>query len=60
MSNAHTFSSNPFDRGERERRDEGWIAAMTTDPASRFLPMHDLNVPVSEGPHRRPALAERR
>lgn len=50
MSSAHAFSSNPFDRGERERRDEEWIAAMTTDPASRFLPMHDLNVPVSEGP----------
>ena len=50
MSNAHAFSSNPFDRGERERRDEDWIAAMTTDTTSRFLPMHDLNVPVSEGP----------
>ena len=50
MSSSHTFSGNPFDRGERERRDEDWIAARVVDPASRFLPMHELNVPVSDGP----------
>ncbi len=49
MSRSHTYSGNPLDRGERERRDEDWIAAMTTDPASLFLPMKDLSVLVSEG-----------
>ena len=50
MSHSHTYSGNPLDRGERERRDEDWITAMVGDPTSKFLPMHDLNVPVSEGP----------
>ena len=50
MSSSHTYSGNPLDRGERERRDEDWIAAMARDKTSKFLPMHNLNVPVSEGP----------
>ena len=48
MSTSHVFSGNPLDRGERERRDDEWIARIGEDPASRFLPMRDLNVPVSE------------
>ena len=48
MSTSHVFSGNPLDRGERERRDDEWIARLGGDPASRFLPMRDLNVPVSE------------
>ena len=49
MSHSHTYSGNPLARGERERRDEDWITAMIKDPTSKFLPMNDLNVPVSEG-----------
>ena len=49
MSSSHTYSGNPLDRGERERRDEDWIAAVASDPASVFLPMSDLSVLVAEG-----------
>ena len=45
---SHIFSGNPLDRGERERRDDEWIARLRSDPASRFLPMRDLDVPVYE------------
>ena len=31
MKNPHVFSSNPLDRGDRERRDEKWIAAQAHD-----------------------------
>ena len=51
MSISHIYSGNPLDRGERERRDELWITNMTNDPTSRFLPMRDLNVLVSQGSH---------
>ncbi len=44
----HVFAGNPLDRGEVERRDEEWITARASDPASRMLPMWQLNVPVSE------------
>ena len=51
----HIFAGNPLDRGEAERRDEGWIADRARQVDSRFLPMHNLNVLVStEEP---PALA---
>jgi NAD+ diphosphatase len=50
MSIAHIYSGNPLDRGERERRDEKWITDMTSNPTSKFLPMKDLTVPVSEDP----------
>ena len=49
MSHSHTYSGNPLDRGERERRDENWITAMTNDPTSKFLPMNDLNILVRQG-----------
>ena len=46
----HVFAGNPFDRGDRERRDQGWLAARAVDPSSRFLVMPGLDVPVtSEG-----------
>ncbi len=44
----HVFAGNPFDRGDRERRDEGWLAARAVDPGSRFLVMPDLDVPVAD------------
>ena len=43
----HVFAGNPLDRGEVERRDEEWLTAQAGDPASRMLPMWQLNVPVS-------------
>ena len=43
----HVFAGNPMDRGEVERRDEGWLAAQASSAASRMLPMWQLNVPVS-------------
>ena len=45
----HVFAGNPMDRGEVERRDEGWLAAQAGNPASRMLPLWQLNVPVSAG-----------
>ena len=45
----HVFAGNPMDRGEVERRDEQWLAAQAVSPASRMLPMWQLNVPVSAG-----------
>ena len=49
MTFSHIYSGNPLDRGERQRRDEKWITDITSDPTSKFLPMRDLNVPISEG-----------
>ena len=47
---SHIYSGNPMDRGDRERRDERWISERARDPQSKFLPMWDLNVLISEGP----------
>lgn len=47
---SHVYSGNPLDRGDRERRDEVWISERARDPQSKFLPMWDLNVLISEGP----------
>ena len=46
---SHVYSGNPLDRGDRERRDETWIANKAKDPGSKFLPMRDLNVLMSNG-----------
>ena len=43
----HVFAGNPLDRGDRERRDEEWLAARAVDPTSRFLVMPDLDVPTT-------------
>ena len=48
---SHVFSGNPLDRGEAERRDDDRLARLAADPDSRFLPMRDLNVPVSTESH---------
>ena len=48
VSTTHIFSGNPLDRGDQERRDDELLARLGGDAASRFLPMRDLNVPVSE------------
>ena len=47
---SHVYAGNPLDRGERERRDEEWIAARAKDSKSKFLPMWELNVLIANGP----------
>ncbi|HCP24846.1 MAG: NAD(+) diphosphatase [SAR202 cluster bacterium] len=49
MNYSHVYSGNPVDRGEKERRDDQWLADMAKDPSSKFLPLNDLNVLVPEG-----------
>ena len=46
---SHVYAGNPLDRGERERRDEEWIAARARDPKSKFLPMWELNILIANG-----------
>jgi NAD+ diphosphatase len=46
---SHVYSGNPLDRGDRERRDEEWMAARSEDPSTRFLPMWELSVLISNG-----------
>ena len=48
---SHVYSSNPLDRGDRERRDENWLAQKAKDPKSKFLPLSDLDVLVANGPN---------
>lgn len=48
---SHVYACNPLDRGDRERRDEEWIAQKAKDPKSKFLPLRDLNVLISNGPN---------
>ena len=50
MRKPHVFAGNPLDRGERERRDEDWIAAQAEDPQSLFLPFSNLNVLLGAEP----------
>jgi len=45
----HVYSGNPVDRGEKERRDDQWIADKAKDATSKFLPLRDLNVLVTDG-----------
>ena len=48
MRAPHPFAGNPLDRGERERRDETWIAAAGQAAGSRFLPFSDLEVLIDD------------
>ena len=48
MNNPHVFAGNPLDRGEAERRDEEWIRDKAGDPSSKFLPMLDGKVLITE------------
>ena len=45
----HIFADNPLDRGDRERRDETWLAHKAEDSDTRFLVMPELDVPLTEG-----------
>ena len=49
MNFTHVYSGNPVDRGEKERRDDQWIADKAKDATSKFLPLRDLNVLVTDG-----------
>ena len=49
LKNPHVYAGNPLDRGDSERRDEAWIGDRAKDPSSKFMPMRDLNVLISEG-----------
>tara|TARA_B100000029_G_scaffold363741_1_gene356857 strand:- start:42481 stop:43413 length:933 start_codon:yes stop_codon:yes gene_type:complete len=40
----HTFSQNPLNRGESERRDEQWISGQIDNPNSKFMIVNDLNI----------------
>jgi NAD+ diphosphatase len=46
---SHIYAGNPLDRGDRERRDEKWLADRANDPGSKFLPLWDLKVLISNG-----------
>ena len=46
---SHVYAGNPLDRGDRERRDEQWLADRARHSTSKFLPMWDLNVPITDG-----------
>ena len=42
MSYTHIFAGNPFDRGDKERRDEELLARMIRQDNVRILPFHNL------------------
>jgi len=44
------FSGNAIDRLEQRRDDPEWLAARLLDPASRFLPFHELKALVALQP----------
>ena len=45
---SHVYSNNPVDRGETVRRDDEWLADKAKDSTSKFLPLRDLNVLVTD------------
>ena len=48
MNFTHVYSGNPVDRGETVRRDDEWLAGKAKDSTSKFLPLRDLNVLVTD------------
>ena len=48
MPTTHIFAGNPLNRGEKERRDEEWIRSKAHDSASKFLPLWDSRVLISD------------
>ena len=44
----HIFAGNYLDRGDRQRRDETWLAHKATDPDTRILVMPELDVPLTD------------
>ncbi len=50
MPTTHIFAGNPLNRGEKERRDEAWIRSKALDSGSKFLPLWDSRVLISDTP----------
>ena len=48
MNFTHVYSGNPVDRGETVRRDDEWLDGKAKDSTSKFLPLRDLNVLVTD------------
>ena len=46
----HIYAGNPLDRGDQERRDEGWLLDRTQHSTSRFLPLWENTVLVTNTP----------
>lgn len=49
MVTTQIFAGNPLDRGDRQRRDEGWITKAAESPRSKFLPVAGQRILVSTG-----------
>ncbi|MCH8939832.1 MAG: NAD(+) diphosphatase [Chloroflexi bacterium] len=45
----HIYSGNPLDRGDHERRDEEWLSASAKAATSKFLPLWENTVMITEG-----------
>jgi len=45
----HIYAGNPLDRGDHERRDEEWLSASAKAATSKFLPLWENTVMVTEG-----------
>jgi len=48
VATPYVFAGSPLERVDFRRRDADWIAARLEDPATRFLPVWRLAVPVRE------------
>ena len=46
----HIYAGNPLDRGDQQRRDEGWLHDRAQDPTSKFLPLWENTVLISSEP----------
>jgi NAD+ diphosphatase len=45
----HIYAGNPLDRGDHERRDEAWLSASAKAATSKFLPLWENTVMITEG-----------
>ena len=45
----HIYAGNPLDRGDHERRDEEWLSASAKAATSKFLPLWENTVMITEG-----------
>jgi NAD+ diphosphatase len=49
MEEIYTFAGNPLDRVSQRRTDAGWIRSLLDDPATRLLPLHELEPLIRNG-----------
>jgi len=59
MPDPIAFSGSPLDRAAIERRDPAWIEGRLGDPATRYLPLYELDPLVKLGEERALAWARR-